>query len=90
MTKEEFFERFRAGKFEIFNEWDDGLQGQCDMVVKDDDGTPWMLQVGWDGYRHRPLMGCFFDWAGQPVKAKPVIGVVEYVPVDEEEDECKS
>lgn len=38
----------------------------------------------------RPQMGGFFDWAEDPVKAKPVIGVVEYVPVDEEEDECKS
>ena len=90
MTKEEFYERYLKGDYEIFNAWEDGLTGQCDMVVKDDDGTPWMLQVGWYGYMQRPQMGGFFDWAEDPVKAKPVIGVVEYVPVDEEEDECRS
>lgn len=41
MTKEEFYERYLKGDYEIFNAWEDGLTGQCDMVVKDDDGTPW-------------------------------------------------
>lgn len=89
MTKEEFLEKCRNGEYELFNAWDNGDLGggQCDIVVKDADGTPWMCEgVGFYGYMNRPLLGGFLQSDHVPVKAKPVIGIVEYVPVNEEEE----